>query len=203
MQERLYKEASLRQERINELKEDIFRAKCPFKPITNTLQASASSKKGPPTGLGIENINFDMSTISYKPTVVNLSLVENTSPKPKNKVVSKPVEKRVTNKSQVRQKAKKEEDNSAAFSFRDSEATRSTTAHSNSQLRPNDSQKAMTSVSGSISDMSYRMANKENIGAKRKTGRPTPLAFARPQISVDETDEYCPTFGNFKLMNIN
>jgi hypothetical protein len=203
VQDRLFKEASLRQNRINDLKEDIFKAKCPFKPITNTFTASGTHRKMPTANQQTDNFKADMSMISYRPTVVDMTLIENNANNQKKNTSLKPEAKRSMKRPPLKQKTKTADESQASFSFREYEATPSTTACGSSYLRPNDSRKTITSVGGSMSDMSYRVSNKENSKPRRKVARPTPLTLAKPKFSVEEADEYCPTFGNFKLMNIN
>ena len=203
VQDRLFKEASLRQSRINDLKEDIFRAKCPFKPITNIISGSATQGRVITANQMADNFKGDMSTMSYRPTVVDMTLIENTFANKKKVSPTKQEANKGIKRPPIKHKMKAKEDNHAAFSFREYEATPSTTACESSYLRPSDSRKAMTSVSGSMSEISYRGTNKENSKPKRMGGRPTPLSLAKPQFLIEEADEYCPTFGNFKLMNIN
>lgn len=203
VQERLYKEAVLRETRINELKEDLFKVNCPFKPITNTYTATNSSKKTDgKRGSVVENKGADEMASPYRPTTIHMvqkaDLEREKMASGKSSLHSlKQISEKVAN-----QRPSKQDSKECDFSFR--ESLKSTAANSTSFQRNSRSRTGLSPKNSVQSSVQPPSNQKENGDPRKKLPKATPLALSKPQkASVAMEEEYCPTFGNYKLMRFN
>lgn len=139
---------------------------------------------------------------TYKPTPV-LLIQESEAEKDKknSNKSSQKVMKPIVN--QKRKEAERKTDiQECDFSFR--ESLKSTAANS-SALPRNASSKGGLSPKMSVnSQVSQPLSSKENIDIRKKLPKATPLALAKPQKALPALEEeYCPTFGNYKLIRFN
>jgi len=181
VQERLYKEASLREERIKDLKEDLFKMNCPFRPVTN----GNSSKRG----------EASPGSMSRKNSAKSIGTTQEQAPSPaKPRIkISKPNPAQTTlNLAKIGKGGlpfKEPEDN---FSFRDSvmESAKVSNKAKNS-AKPTPSKKTPVKKLGLQSKKELERDKENHLGYNNlsKMG------------AKEDKDEYCPTFGNYKLMN--